>query len=123
MKKIMQGNFGDVKFSRKHNVLSLKTIQSSVKIDDETISIDPIMLFSRLTLNIKSNKSIKNYLHYELAPYPLSIFTENGLRKNMKSQSYNEFTSVDALPDSDHIVHVIDGGYLLHTVVWKKMIQ
>lgn len=60
------------------------------------------------------------YLRYELAPFPLSLFTENGLRKNVKSQFYEEFTAVDAQEISTSVVHVVDGGFLLHKVVWQK---
>ncbi|KYN14791.1 hypothetical protein ALC57_12999 [Trachymyrmex cornetzi] len=63
---------------------------------------------------------MKEYLKYELAPFPLSLFTENGLRKNTKSDLYDEFVSIETLPVSDSIIHVIDGGFLLHKVIWQK---
>lgn len=64
---------------------------------------------------------MKKYLDYELAPFPLSLFMENGLRKNVKSQLYDEFRVIDAPPIFDNTIHVVDGGFLLHKVVWQKM--
>lgn len=63
---------------------------------------------------------MKKFLKYELAPFPLSMFTENGLRKNSKSDLYQEFASINSLPVCSNIVHVVDGGFLLHKVVWQK---
>lgn len=111
--------FGLLKFQRKSKVLSLKTVQSSIKVNGEIIAIDPLLLFQRISLNINCKDDMKKYLEFELAPFPLALFTENGLRKNVKSQLYDEFNSIDTLPTSN-IVHVVDGGFLLHKVVWNK---
>ncbi|CAH1102834.1 unnamed protein product [Psylliodes chrysocephalus] len=61
---------------------------------------------------------MESYLQYELAP--LSLFTENGLRKNVKSQLYDLFVSANGPTNSDGIVHVVDGGFLLQKVIWQK---
>lgn len=103
-----------------NRVLSLKIVQSSVKVNGETVAIDPLLLFQRISLNIKSVDDVKSFLEYELAPFPMSLFTENGMKKNVKSELYKEFTSIKELPPSDLIMHVVDGGFLLHKVVWKK---
>lgn len=75
-------NFGSVKFQRKNKILSLKTVQSSVKINDEIVAINPLLFFQRISLKINSPDDMKEYLRFELAPFPLSLFTEHGLRKN-----------------------------------------
>lgn len=118
---IIGNNFGSVKFQRKNKVLPLKAVQSSVKVNSEDIPIDPLLLYQRISLNINSKEDMKAFLQYELAPFPLSLFTENGTRKNVKSQLYDEFTNIDALPTSDNHVHVIDGGFLLHKVFGKRI--
>jgi len=120
LESVIGNTFGNVKFQRKNKVLSLKTVQSSVKINDEIIAINPLLLFQRISLNINNQKAMENYLQYELAPFPLSLFTENGLRKNVKSQLYDEFTSISAPEISISVVHVVDGGFLLHKVIWQK---
>lgn len=58
---------------------------------------------------------METYLQYELAPYPLSLFSsQNCLRKN------EEFTTIDSPTLSNNVVHVVDGGFLLHKVIWQK---
>jgi len=67
-----------------------------------------------------SNEELKSYFEYELSPYPLSLFNETGTRKTKKSILYDfiqssklvNFTLGDAL-------YVIDGGFLLHRVMWQ----
>ena len=78
-------------------VLSLNAVQSTVKVNDETVIINPLLLFQKISLNLNSKDDMKEFLEYELAPFPLSLFTENGLRKNKKSELYNEFTSITAV--------------------------
>lgn len=104
-------NFGSVKFKRKNKVLSLKTVQSSVIVNGDIIAIDPLLLFQRISLTIDSKKYMETYLQYKLAPFPLSLFTENGLRKNVKSQLYDLFVSANGPTLSDGVVHVVDGGF------------
>lgn len=86
IKSVIGTDFESLKLSRKNRVLSLKSIQSSVKVNDETVVINPLLLFQRLCVNINRKNEMKSYLKFELAPFPLSIFTENGIRKNVKSQ-------------------------------------
>ena len=52
MNSIIGGDFGSVKFHKKNKVLSLKAINSSVKIDNEVVTIDPTLTFQRISLNI-----------------------------------------------------------------------
>lgn len=119
VKSIIGGNFQTVKFTRKSRVLSLKSVQSSITINNETIAINPLLLFQRLCLNINSKSDMRRFLTFELAPFPLALFNENGLRKNVKSQLFDLFTATSACNDNE-ITHVVDGGYLLRKVVWQK---
>ena len=77
-------------------------------------------MFQRLCLNIDSKSDMKKYLKFEIAPFPLSLFTENGFRKNVKSQLFDHFRRTEALPSTTNVVYIIDGGFLLHKVVWQK---
>lgn len=43
----------------------------------------------------KSEDELENYLKYELAPYPLSLFDELGTRKSTKSALYDLFELVN----------------------------
>lgn len=117
MQAIVGMNFGSVKFQRKKKVLSLKTVQSSVKVNGDIIAIDTLLLFQRISLTIDSKKDMETYLQYELVHFPLSLFTENGLRKNVKYQLYELFVSANGPTHFDGIVHVVDCGFLLHKVI------
>lgn len=120
VKSIIEQNFESVKFSRKNRVMSLKSVNSSININDETVTINPLLLFQRLCVNINSKSDMENYLKFELAPIPLALFTENGLRKNTKSQMFDLFTATEDFTNLEDVTHVVDGGYLLHKVVWQK---
>lgn len=119
LKSIFGKNFEDVSFPRKNKVVTLESIQSLMKVDDNVIQIKPLLLFQHICANISSKEDMKKYLKYELSPIPLSHFGVEGFKKNTKSQLYEEFTSTDETITGS-ILHVIDGGFLLHKVVWPK---
>ena len=50
LKRIIGQNFGDVKFQRKNKVLPLSAISSTVKVGDDILTIDPTLLFQRISL-------------------------------------------------------------------------
>lgn len=63
---------------------------------------------------------MRDNFRFELAPYPLPLFDECGMRKNVKSELYNYFDPVPGPSNLINTIYVIDGGYLLHKVVWNK---
>ena len=77
--KMIGKTFGSVKMERKSKVLSLRSVNSSIKINDDIATIDPLLIFQRISLNI-SNKDMKEYLKSELAPFLLALF-DNILHK------------------------------------------
>lgn len=83
--KKIGSTFGDVKFQRTDRVLSLLTVNSTIKIHDTETAVDPLLLFQRIIVIKRTNEELRNYLEYELAPYPLSLFDEAGMRKTTKS--------------------------------------
>ena len=50
----------------------------------------------------------------------LSLFDALGMRKTPKSAIYNCFQSVNAEVDTTNAAYIMDGGYLLHHVVWDR---
>lgn len=66
---------GSVKLPRKNKVLTLKAAHSSVNVFNETIAIDPLLLFQRISTNIANKDDMKSYLQFELAPFPVALFT------------------------------------------------
>ena len=63
---------------------------------------------------------LSDYFKYEIVRYPLSLFTNSGMRENIKSNLYEEFTYVDEAVLKKTDCFIIDGGYLLHAVKWNK---
>lgn len=112
--------FDKISFSRKKRVLPLSAVSSSIKIADEVITIDPTLLYQRISFAKQSQADLKEYLSYELSPYPLSLFDEVVMRKSMKSALYNLFSPIEEPTLTGDVCYVVDGGFLLHKVVWRK---
>lgn len=119
MNSIVGTNFEQVKFVRKNRVMPIRGLQSKIKISNEEIVVNPDTLFRRIAMLKKSDKELMEYFEYELAPYPLSLFDETGMRKTPKSVFYDFFTPVTDNVNFHGVAYVIDGGFLLHRVVWK----
>lgn len=117
---IIGKRFSDISFSRKKRVLPLSAVSSSVKIYDAVVPIDPTLLYQRISFMKQSAEDLKKYLSYELSPFPLSLFDEIGMRKSKKSALYDLFQPVSHIESSGKVLFVIDGGFLVHKVVWNK---
>lgn len=72
MNKMIDQTFNNIKLKRVDKVLPLLTISSTVKVYDEKVTIDPILLFQRMSTfryiyvryNIQ-NFFLENYLSYK----------------------------------------------------------
>ncbi|KAK2579946.1 hypothetical protein KPH14_007626 [Odynerus spinipes] len=111
--------FNDVKYKRKKKITSLKALTSTIKFSDRNVTIDPSLLFQRICVLKKSDEELKAYLNYELAPYPLSLFDDKGMRKTPKAKLFDFFTPVQR-PVKGSDIYVIDSGFFLHKVVWRQ---
>ena len=120
----MVGNsFSTIKMSRSKRVLPLSAINSSIKSKDNiVVPIDPNLLFQRMNVIKYNNKQLKDYLQYELAPYPMAIFSESEglMRKTPKSKIFDLFQNETNDMYPNECVFVIDGGMLLHRVRWSQ---
>ncbi|CAG9820707.1 unnamed protein product [Phaedon cochleariae] len=116
---IIGKDFDSVKFKRKDRVIPLGAINNSITIEEVAVPIDPLLIFHRMCIAKKTDEELQQYLEYELAPFPLSLFSEEGMRKGTKSSLYKAFTPLPSDVQFENKVHVIDGGFLLHRVVWQ----
>ncbi|GBM71018.1 hypothetical protein AVEN_56658-1 [Araneus ventricosus] len=121
MSRIVGGNFGNVKFKRKDKVITLASVNNSAKIGKEKITVDPLTLFHRICVAKQSDEDLKMFLTFELSLFPLSLFNEEGMRKETKSSLFSAFTptKIDAVQGKNNFI-VVDGGHLLHKVVWQR---
>lgn len=91
-------------------ICPLSAVNSSVKVYDKVVDIDPIILYQRMLL---SKEDLSYYFTFEIALFPLSLFTNTGMRKNIKSALCTEFYST---PEKDVkeklekvITYIVDG--------------
>lgn len=122
LQDIVGKSFTTVKFPRNKRVQPLSTIISSIKSKDNSIvAIDPNLLFQRMTAIRKNDETLQEYFHYELSPYPMSIFNDGLMRKTAKAKLFDLFASEnkDTITLSE-CLFVIDGGMLLHRVRWSQ---
>ena len=116
----MTGETFNIKLKRADKVLPLLTMSSTIKVHDKKVPVDPVLLFQRMSISKTFEDEIEKFFEYELAPYPLSMFDETGMRKTQKSAIYNCFESMEIEIDNTNASYIIDGGYLLHRVVWDR---
>ncbi|GBM91281.1 hypothetical protein AVEN_7715-1 [Araneus ventricosus] len=121
MSRIVGGNFGNVKFKRKDKVITLASVNNSAKIGKEKITVDPLTLFYRICVARQSDEDLKMFSTFKQSPFPLSLFNEEGMRMGTKSSLFSAFTptKIDAVQGKNNFV-VVDGGHLLHKVVWQR---
>ncbi|GBM01570.1 hypothetical protein AVEN_239834-1, partial [Araneus ventricosus] len=119
--KMMGKKFENVKFKRKGKVVTLASINSSVKICNISIVVDPHILFHRLCIAKQSDDDLKAFFKCELSPFPILLFTGESMRKGTKSSLYTSFSPIteDVKPEGSQYV-VVDGGHLLHKIVWRQ---
>ncbi|XP_011859602.1 PREDICTED: uncharacterized protein LOC105557068, partial [Vollenhovia emeryi] len=121
MKKINGSTYDSLSFKRKDKILALAAINSSLNIHSVSVAVNPLLLFQRISLSKQSDEDLKNVLNYELSPFPLSLFTEEGMRKGTKSSFYTSFAPLSDTPQfGTKRLDVIDGGFLLHRVIWDS---
>ena len=114
---------------RSKRVNNLASLKPSVKVGCLNVGqedINPLHLFTRLSLIGSRVITIEQCLEHELSPYPLSLFDENGL---MRPRNKSQFgTILKSLLDSNTASEppqpglgsiVIDGGCLLWQVEWR----
>lgn len=123
LSKMVGANAESYKFSRKDCVRTLVKTTPLCIFDEEPITVNTTLLFQRIVASMINNKDIvKTALLHELAPFPMSLFNDKGLmRESNKSELYKSLQSTKFVkPDPSEYNYVIDGGFLLHKVTWRK---
>ena len=89
---------------------------SAFKVDNEIIPADPNLVFQRILLSKDKTESLKDYINYELAPFPAALFDGIGFRKMQKSKLYDLFKPVEDFNFPSNLITVIDGGFMLSLI-------
>ena len=79
---------------RSEQIRSLACLQDAIKVDNEHVHINPLILFGRLTTLAQRQEDIKEQFKYELTPEPASLFKDGLMRKPTKSTLRTHLTKI-----------------------------
>ena len=83
-KKMDNKSYTEISFKGTDQVRALENIRKGTRIADDTIHIDPMLLFSRLLIQVERSENIQFLFAYELASTPTSLYKNNMMRKGKK---------------------------------------
>ncbi|GFY50124.1 uncharacterized protein TNIN_488681 [Trichonephila inaurata madagascariensis] len=106
--KITGLKFNEIKLKRSDQVLPLLIVNKSVKINGCRVSIDPLLLFQRITVSKQFERNLQEYSQYELSPYLSSLIDNEGMRKTTKATLYDNMTPVDFDLYENNVTYIID---------------
>ena len=109
-------------FKQKNQIKTLQSLYSCVNIRDENVTIDPLTLFLRLVVVVerKPENEVENYFHFELSPYPTSLFKGGVMRSAQKSKLKSFILNNVSPVEEPASTRIADGGALLWCCNWKK---
>ena len=98
--------------------------KASMKIKDEVVSVDPLLLFQRLVTAGTRCDGLPTIFRYELCSYPPALFESPDLMRSGNKATLADNLWSTAIEESpkppDQVQYVLDGGALLHRIPWKK---
>ena len=124
MDNMVGKNVQNISMSKNFKVKNLASVASGIHLenDNEISTIDIYLLFQRICFVFNGNaEKTREAFSHELTPYPLSLFDEKGfMRKTPKSKLYVLFKPCNYVVQllQSNMMYVIDGGWILHAVVW-----
>ena len=74
--------YSDISLKHSDQVKTLLNLKNGVKIEGDTVHVDPTILFSRLLIQVERSEDMKAYFSYELTQIPSSLFKD----RNEKSK-------------------------------------
>ena len=116
-------NVAEASIKRSGHIKPLADLKPGVQVDQQKLSINPTILFSRFIAIVQREEDMRPYFDFELTAFPTSLFKDNFMRKAVKAQLAKSLTdSTDSSELRRRLKHVLDGGALLHRVKrGKKM--
>ena len=114
--------FSAIHLKRKNTVRSISVMTNGLKVREDFVAVNSQQLFSRIICVLKDDDQLANYMTYELAPKPPSLFDDISMRKGNKAALATKLESYGPWEGlvSDEYQYVVDGGHLLHKVVWPR---
>ena len=123
----MEGeNVLEYTFKKKDKVVTMNS-KVSTKVNGESISVDPQLLFQRLvTAASDVTENIADIFKYELCNTPTALFEPSGLPRKANKPAIADAIWTAAKgsdmpsPSCEDMQYVIDGGSLLHRLLWPR---
>ncbi|KAE8738446.1 hypothetical protein FOCC_FOCC016069 [Frankliniella occidentalis] len=113
------GNFAELKLTKKNKVKSFATMSHNITLGGEEVTINPYQLLHRIVCALDAdNGKLVDFLEYELALRPPSLFDEVSMRKTEKAALAAKCPPGDDVPHGAKFV--VDGGMLLRAIVWPR---
>lgn len=110
MKTMVGQIFESLKLKRNDNVISLNR---SLKMAGKKVIVNPLTLFERICITKTFEDDLKELFKFELAPFPISLFSEDGMKSTLYKADFATFQR-DVNFGSRRAC--VDGAYLLHMV-------
>ena len=117
-----QQNVMQYSFKKKYQAVTLNT--SAVKVNNETIQIDPQLLFQRLIAAGTWNDQLEEIFQFELCSYPPAIFEARYVMRPTNKPALADaiwaLMPKDVVGPTGHIQYVLCGGSLVHRIPWQR---
>ena len=117
-------NVPEVVIRKKDLAVTLAT-KLAVRVNDEPIIVDLLVLFQRLLKTAQSTpETIPSLFKYELTNLPCALFDASGLPRQASKSTLAEYLWSSAKEETtlpnENIHFVLDGGSLLHKLPWQR---
>ncbi|KAK3747021.1 hypothetical protein QZH41_001488 [Actinostola sp. cb2023] len=112
-------------FKKKDQAVTLAS-KTTVKINEESVQIDPQLLFQRLSVLATGGRyeDPKSHFKFEMCSYPPSLFESSLLPRQANKPALADaiWTIVknDQIGPEGNVHYVLDGGALLHRIPWPR---
>lgn len=110
-------------FRKKDQAVTMGRIRL-VKIRDEVVSVDPLLLFQRLLTAGDRSGELPDIFTYEMCSYPPALFESPDVMRSANKASLADSLWSPTIAESpkhpDQVQYVLDGGALLHRIPWTK---
>ena len=110
--------FENVSMKRSEKIRTLVHLKDAVKVDNEKIAIDPLVLFARLSLLNQNQENAAAQFIYELSQEPPALYKNGLMRKATKSTLRQHLVKKAPNATEQCEFTVLDGGALLYQVQW-----
>ena len=97
---------------------------SAVKVNNETIQIDPQLLFQKLVTAGTRKDQLEEIFQFELCSYPPAIFKAGYVmrpaNKPVLADAIGGLLPKDVVEPTGQSHYVLDGGSLVHRIPWQR---